>query len=232
MMTLPPEDQYEKDTFSLFSDKIDQEEFSKRFRSLDEKTMGRFIRACYLHQKALKLRSSEPDISMALLCTSIESAIDSSSSLVFKDWLVKKKLGVLSGKDLDATRKVLNSLYEEYLASEEEREGVTYNFKRFLVKYCPEGVRKPPIIIYLKGGTRPRVATFEEAVTYVYAKFRSLFIHQGIGRLERPPSTETLVYSSLLDKKGADHYAINVQEVSTWFERVVSDSIWSWFSSF
>lgn len=179
-MTTPPlEDKYEKDTFSLFSSRIGQEEFSKRFRSLDEKTMGRFIRAWYLYQKALKLRTTEPDISMALLYTSIESAIDSSSSLMFKDWLVKKKLEALSRKSLNDTREVLNSLYEEYLASEEEREGVTYNFKRFLVMYYPKGFRRSPMIIYSKGSAPPRDATFEEGVTYTYSKFRSLFIPSG-----------------------------------------------------
>jgi hypothetical protein len=226
-----PDDQYESDAYSLFSDRIGREEFSQRFRALDETRLGRFIRACYLLQKASKFKASEPDISMSLLCSGVESNNATSSSLIFKDWLVKKKLDQLSGKSADEVRKNLDLLYKEYIESETEREGASYNFKRFLVKYCPQKFRNPPMIVYPKARPVARRATFEEALSYVYSKFRSLFVHQGIGRLERPAFAGTLVYSSLLDKHGSNHYGIDIQRVLDWFEWVVLESLWGWFLS-
>lgn len=225
-----PEDGYEKDTYALFSEKVKPEEFSKRYRSMEEKTRGRFLRSCYAYVKALNLKESEADISMCLLCIAVESTIDPSRLVTFKDWLVKKRLDRLSGKSEKELQNALNALFEEFIETEEEREGPTYNFKRFLLRYCPEKIRNPPMKISPRGGVL-REATFEEAVRFIYARFRSLFVHQGIGRLGRPPSSKEVSYSGLADKFGKDYYSINLPEVEVWFAKVVLESVWSWFSS-
>jgi hypothetical protein len=151
-MTSPTEhgsnEEYMRQCYTLFQNKISLEGFSEMFSSLgDEEHMGRFIRSCYMYRKAVNLRSSEPDISMALLCTAVESTHPSSTSLIFKDWLIRRKLEVLQDKSAAEIRTALNDSYQEYVNSETEREGAMYNFRRFLLEHCPSRLRMPPMRI-------------------------------------------------------------------------------------
>lgn len=230
MRILPPPN-YEKETQALFPGLMDPAEYSRRFNSLGEETRGRFVRACFIFQKAVKLKASEPSVSMSLLCSAVEATLDGSSSLIFKDWLVTKRLDKLSEKTKDKVKVALNDLYKEYISTEEEREGASYNFKRFLLTNCPKELMNPPMIVHPGCKAPSRAATFEESLSYIYSKFRSLFVHRGIGRLDSSPFKGTLVSSSLLDVHGSDCFRIDTLKVLDWFTNVVLDSIWGWFST-
>ena len=58
------------------------------------------------------------------------------------------------------------------------------NFEKFYKTYCSISLRNPPIKYYatLKPPIR-KDASFDEALDYIYANFRCLYVHEGIGRL-------------------------------------------------
>jgi hypothetical protein len=89
------------------------------------------------------------------------------------------------------------------------------NFEKFYKDYCPSGSKNPPIKHYLN--LKPPLtltdASFEEALDYIYANFRCLYVHEGIGRLELPPKGIILVGSELLDKFKGEYYVINILNV-------------------
>jgi hypothetical protein len=212
----------------LFENRIEYEEFVGRLRVLNEDELGRFVRACHVYRKARNLGTIEPDVSMALLCPSIESTHSATSSILFSDWLIRDRLGDLENRPRSELRSILNRLYREYVDSEPEREGASYNFRRFLLRHCPENLRAPPMTVFPRGES-PRNANFGEGLGYVYSKFRSLFLHEGKGRLETSPSDRTVVYSDLADVYRGTGYTIDMLSVLRWFSTVVLESLWSWF---
>ncbi len=224
-------DQYVKDIHSLFTGKAELQRFSQMVNSLDEESEGRFIRACYLYQKAVKLRDSEPDISMTLLCSAIESMQQHYSSLIFKDWLKVKKLDELEGKTRKELDRILDTSYQEYIGSESEREGAMYNFKKFLLEHCPAKLREPPMKVYHKFKLPATAASFEESLGYIYSKFRSLFIHEGVPRLDTTPMDGTVIGRHLGDVYRGDAFNIDMMKVLDWFSQVVLESLWHWVIS-
>ena len=101
------------------------------------------------------------------------------------------------------------------------------NFEKFYRDYCPSGSRNPPIKYYatLKPPSILRDASFEEALDYVYARFRCLYTHEGIGRLELPPKGIHLVGSKMLDKFRDKHYVIDLLSVLGWFASITRESL-------
>lgn len=101
------------------------------------------------------------------------------------------------------------------------------NFEKFYKDYCPSGLRNPPIKYYptLKPPLIPRDVSFEEALDYVYAKFRCLYTHEGIGRLELPPKGIKLIGSKMLDKFKDKHYVIDLVSILGWFTSITRESL-------
>jgi len=88
-------ERFMKDSHKAFADMIDEEKFNKLF-SLTQK-QKEFGRASFMYQRALKCKSCDPDISIALLCSAVET-VSGGTSVIFKDWLLNNKLGELANK--------------------------------------------------------------------------------------------------------------------------------------
>lgn len=101
------------------------------------------------------------------------------------------------------------------------------NFEKFYRDYCPSGSRNPPIKYYLdlKPPLNPKDASFEEALDYIYANFRCLYAHEGIGRLELPPKNVHLVGHELFDKFKGKYYIIDILSVLNWFATTTKESL-------
>jgi hypothetical protein len=105
------------------------------------------------------------------------------------------------------------------------------NFMKFYLDYCPQSLRTPPIEYYPEGKPQPPpiTAPFEKALHYIYKKFRCLYVHKGIGRLDIVPETEgiTILPFPLMDKiKGENEvYLINLEKIPAWFEKVTIESL-------
>jgi hypothetical protein len=101
------------------------------------------------------------------------------------------------------------------------------NFEKFYKDYCPIGSRNPPIKYYLN--KKPPLilgdASFEEALDYIYANFRCLYAHEGIGRLELPPKGVHLVGNELLDKFKGKYYVIDILNVLSWLASITKESL-------
>ena len=120
-----------------------------------------------------------------------------------------------------------------------EKGGRPYQkFIKFLTKNCPVPAQTSPMQIFIRKD-ETRQATFEESTSYVYGNFRSLFLHEGIGRVsvELPPGLERagLFSSSLADKhrheKVEKIYIIELLQVLDWFENVVKQSLWQFLAN-
>jgi hypothetical protein len=110
-------------------------------------------------------------------------------------------------------------------------------FVEFLMKNCPLSAQNSPMRIFVRKD-EIRQASFEESISYVYGNFRSLFLHEGIGRVtaELPPGLERagLISSSLADKhkhgKIDKIYIIELLHVLDWFDNVVKQSLWQFLT--
>jgi len=104
-------------------------------------------------------------------------------------------------------------------------------FRKFLIENCPQEARTSSMRIFVSKD-EVRQATFEESISYIYGNFRSLFLHEGIARVEAesPPGLERtrLISSSLADKHRQKEkiYMIELLKVLNWFENVVKESLW------
>jgi hypothetical protein len=105
--------------------------------------------------------------------------------------------------------------------------GSHYNFRKFYVDYCPSNLQVPPVKYYLSLTPPFNItnASFEEALDYIYSRFRSYFVHQGIGRLELPPTGMTLVGAELMDKFNSKIFVIDTLNVLDWFTRITGESL-------
>ena len=105
------------------------------------------------------------------------------------------------------------------------------NFMKFYLDYCPKALRTPPIEYYPNGKTPPVTAPFEKALHYIYKKFRCLYVHRGIGRLDIVPEIEGVIMLNfpLLDKiRGEkDAYSVDLEKVPAWFEKVTFESLFA-----
>ena len=196
----------------------------------------RFARACSLYQAAIRCRDCEhnvelkQDIEIVLLCSSIEAMSVVQSYIIFKNWLIHKKLQDLSMKKEGEIRKALNCAYQEYVDTEPDRAGASYNFRKFLTENYPQEFWESPIEIYNKQLKENRQATFEESINYIYAMFRSFFIHRGIGRatvlIPKGFENATCLGFDTLDLYRGKGYTIHSHSIVSWFENVVKESLW------
>jgi hypothetical protein len=101
------------------------------------------------------------------------------------------------------------------------------NFERFYKTYCPVPLRNPPIQYYsnLKPPLNLNNASFDEALDYIYANFRCLYVHEGVAYLEKPPKGIGLVGDQLLDKFKDKYYVIDRLNVLRWFTSITKESL-------
>jgi len=144
---------------------------------------------------------------------------------------MEHRLGELSGRSEAEIRDILNRCYQEYVEHEINREGIFYNFKRFLLENCPEDLRQASITI-LRQNRPSRQATFEESLYYIYSRFRSLFLHRGLGRATTRPPPPDLEDGHFLgtifgdwDRRRRIAWSVRVEQVVEWFENVVRESL-------
>lgn len=90
-------ERFMKDSHKAFADMTDEEKFDKLFSSFPIQKQKEFGRASFMYQRALKCKSCDPDISIALLCSAVET-VSGGTSVIFKDWLLNNKLGELANK--------------------------------------------------------------------------------------------------------------------------------------
>jgi len=224
-------ERFMKDSHKAFAGMIDEEEFNKLFSLFSTQKQKEFGRACFMYQRALKCKPCDPDISIALLCSAVET-VSGGTSVIFKDWLLNSKLGELANKNESQVGECLNRAYQEYLSAEENREGIAYNFRKFLNDYCPEGLKKPPIKVY-KGQGDP----FDIAVRGMYSRFRSLFLHAGIGYAgitnqpyidEETGEPVHMIAIPLLLKVDDKYVSVELTKITDWFAEVVKQSLFQY----
>jgi len=224
-------ERFMKDSHKAFADMTDEEKFDKLFSSFPIQKQKEFGRASFMYQRALKCKSCDPDISIALLCSAVET-VSGGTSVIFKDWLLNNKLGELVNKSESQIAECLNRAYQEYLSAEENREGIAYNFRKFLNDYCPESLKKPPIKVY-KGQGNP----FDIAVRGMYSRFRSLFLHAGIGYAgitnqpyidEETGEPVHMIAIPLLLKVDGKYVSVELTKITDWFAEVVRQSLFQY----
>jgi len=217
-----------KDVFKAYSDSLSVEEFQNRWGSLNIGGQKAFGRASLMYLQASKCRSCNSDVCITLLCSAVETVADG-KNVIFKDWLVANKPRELANKNEKQVIESLNETYEEYLHSETEREGIAYNFRRFLDAYCPDGLKNPPIKVYKGTGT-----PFDIAVRGLYSRFRSLFLHEGIGYAsiadrplidEETGETVKMFAIPLLAKVDNKYVSFELTKLADWFSQVVKASL-------
>lgn len=224
-------EEFVNEGYKAFEGMISKEEFVKHIQRLDGEEMRNFLRASLMYQRATKCRGCDSDVQIVLLCSSVE-VVSSGKNVIFKDWLIHNSLGCLSNRDERDIEKALNKEYERYTSSEENREGISYNFRRFLLEYCPSELRNPPIIVYRGKGDR-----FEVAVRAIYSNFRSLYLHEGKGyasEADKPyvdketGEPATILGIPLLLKSNGNILSIELTEITQWFGDVVKNSIFQY----
>jgi len=100
------------------------------------------------------------------------------------------------------------------------------NFREFYLRYCPADKRGSPIKYYRPGKRLPpQPASFDKALDFIYSKFRSLYVHEGIGRLETPPEDITLFKDTLLDAYKGKIYIIDKEKILEWFADITLESL-------
>ena len=221
-------EKFVKEGYGTFSELISEGDFNQLINCLEEEEMKNFLRASLMYQRAIKCRSCDQDVCIALLCSAVE-AISGGENIVFKDWLVNNRLMELINKSEGQLRRILNRAYQDYASSEENREGISYNFRKFLTTYCPEGLKNPPIKIYKGEG-----GLFDITLRAIYSNFRCLYLHEGIGYASTADQPlidkETgepihLIAVPLLVKVGRKYVSIELTKITDWFAEVIKNSL-------
>jgi len=224
------------DGYRTFSEMVSKEDFDKHLGSMKQNDILRFLDASLIYQQAMKCRACNSDITITLLCSAIEAVSAAEKSIIFKNWLMDKRLKDLANKDEKQVKEILNQAYESFMSSEENREGISYNFRRFLLRYCPEELRNPPLRILSGKGD-----VFEIAVRAIYSNFRSLYLHRGIGTAgfaDKPIIDRASVHIDMtgiplprLLKADGNIVCVELTRVTDWFAVVVKGSLFRYLTS-
>jgi len=83
------------------------------------------------------------------------------------------------------------------------------------MRYYPN--KRPPI----------QPVPFDKALDFIYSKFRCLYVHEGIGRLELPPDDFEWVKGTLLDACANDIYEIDFLRILNWFADITFESLYN-----
>jgi hypothetical protein len=218
--------------YKIFKDKIKKEDFNISLDALGESKWN-FVRACLLIIDAIRCRKINTNITVSLLCSAVECiSSNKPQTILFKDWLICNKISTLSKKTDKELKELINKSYNEYVETEDEREGARYNFRKFLIDYCSEELKNSEIMKEIKeenGEIKEEKLTFEDTIDYIYAKYRSFFIHRGIGRV--PTENDLKNYNLgniLLDK--FNNKIIRIEFNIEWFINVVKSSLLSFLA--
>lgn len=221
-------EKFSEDCYKAFAEILPKKDFHKLFSSLENKKQRDFGRASFMFQRAARCTSCDPDVCISLLCSAVET-ISEGNATIFKDWLINNKLSELVNRDEIKVKESLNRAYQDYLKDEENREGIAYNFKRFLITHCPKELRTPPIKVYKGEGE-----IFEIAIRAIYSRFRSLFLHESIGYAsivnepyiddeDREPIL--MLAFPLLMKVNGKYISVELTRITKWFAEVVQKSL-------
>jgi len=108
-----------------------------------------------------------------------------------------------------------------------EGAGSKNNFKALYMQYCPSGSRVAPIKYYPNKQLPLQDVPFEKALGLIYAKFRCLFVHEGIGKLELPREDMKMIMNTDLDIYGNDVYSIDILRILEWFSKITLESLYA-----
>jgi hypothetical protein len=101
------------------------------------------------------------------------------------------------------------------------------NFKELYLKFCPVPLRNPPIRYSSNKTSPPTIVPFEKGLDYIYSKFRCLYTHQGMGRLQEitEPGNVGSLSAFLYDVLGNDSYSIDLINILDWFIEITQVSL-------
>lgn len=105
--------------------------------------------------------------------------------------------------------------------------GPPARFKKFYTDYCPSDLRNPPIKYYLdEEPSTHNDASFEEALDYIYAKFRCLYAHEGIDYLENPNGMIVTLEDKIKETNDIT-YVIDLPKILEWFKTITIESLYN-----
>jgi hypothetical protein len=100
------------------------------------------------------------------------------------------------------------------------------NFEKFYGDYCPSDLRNPPIKYYLdRKPSTYNDASFEEALDYIYARFRCFYVHEGVGYLENPKGRIVTLEDKLKETNDRT-YVIDLPKILDWFATITKESLY------
>lgn len=215
----------------IFIDKLSTEDFLILIKNLKKEHEYAFTRACDAFLQSRKCANCEPNIALVLLCTAVEAVSQTTRKYPFKDWIIKYKLNTLENKNQVNIKKEIENAWEEYL-KHPERAGALYNFKRFLLDNHPKIYKESPIKISNKKIKRPRSATFEESIDYIYSKFRSYYVHEAVRKIikrsEMPKKVLNAKQVYILEVYKKHYYHIDIEKLLKWFTNIINKSLYSY----
>ena len=186
------------------------------------------LRAALVFEQSQKCVKCEPTVAMTLLCSAIEAMTPKRKQISFVHWLLKNRLNELEMKSRNELKKAIEFAFKDFLEIP-YREGAFHNFRQFLLDNCPKSLRVGPFNM-IDNSCLP----FNEALSFIYAEFRSKFIHEAIPTV----SSENLSknenkyrhmeylggFYSL--KKGRKLMILKPSEGLIWFSQVVKESLY------
>jgi len=223
-----------KDAYRIFEGNISFEEYLAHTKCMKMDDKLSFLRASFTYKRATECKACNSDVRMVLLCSAIE-AVSGGKNVIFKDWLIHNKLSSLANQNEKKIEEILNEAYREFVSSEENREGISYNFRRFLLKYCPAELRKPPIKVYKGKGEE-----FDIAIGAIYSSFRSLYLHKSIGYasiadkpyIDKETGEEVQLITNILGiKSNGNVLSVELTKITEWFDAVVINSMFQYLIS-
>ena len=159
--------------YEVFSDRLSQDVFISLIEKIDWED-GNFLRALSLFLLSQKCVKCERTLAISLLCSSIEAMTPKGSQIDFFSWLRKNKLDEIVMKNKSEIKEALDLVHNEWL-KQPQREGAFYNFKQFLLDYCPEELKtETPVENYKEGKL-----SFEIVLEEIYRQFRSAILPRG-----------------------------------------------------
>jgi len=227
---------YSREIFPIFKDKILKEEIEEKLRSIGEANANNFYRASLIYIQSQKCLTCDTEhttsVGTTLLCTAIETVCDRSKQYEFHVWLRKCKLKDLEHKSEKELDKILTKVYDEYLESP-LRTGLRYDFTNFLIKYCPDELKVPPISIEKNdcGGKYLSPITFDKAANLIYGEYRSGFVHDSLMQIDLAKQFSDMKGTYLLKYIKKIGYHTNLNEFPIWFSRVVKESLYNFLIS-
>jgi len=104
--------------------------------------------------------------------------------------------------------------------------GSRRNFKQLYLRHCPKDKRDSPMKYYPNNKPPAQPVPFNKALDFIYSKFRCLYVHEGIGRLELPPRDFEWFKDALLDKYNNEIYAVDIIKILEWFTDITLESLY------